>query len=176
MTETANHRKVVARYLDGRLVKGYTFDFGPLQPRFHVFAAPSASGPSTQVLVRDLKAVFFVRDFDGDPTRQDGRQLPARDTPAGAHVEVRFRDGEVMVGMVDGPTTEVPGFFLVPADSGSNNLRAYVIAGATRAVYPLPAFSPSPRSSPAAQPRGTQTAGAPARPLLPGRLLSWLTR
>ena len=23
------HWKVVARYLDGRLVKGYTFDFGP---------------------------------------------------------------------------------------------------------------------------------------------------
>ena len=53
---TANHRKVVARYADGRLVKGYTFDFGPSQARFHVFAHPAASGPSTQVLVRELKA------------------------------------------------------------------------------------------------------------------------
>jgi hypothetical protein len=42
-----NHRKVVARYADGRLVKGYTFDFGPSQPRFHVFSEPSASGPSS---------------------------------------------------------------------------------------------------------------------------------
>src|SRR6185295_7819628 len=55
---TTNHRKVVARYADGRLVKGYTFDFAPANPRFHVFSHPAASGPSTQVLVRELKAVF----------------------------------------------------------------------------------------------------------------------
>ena len=52
---TANHRKVVARYADGRLVKGYTFDFGPAQARFHVFEQPSASGASTQVLVRSSR-------------------------------------------------------------------------------------------------------------------------
>ena len=44
---SASHRKVVARYLDGRLVKGYTFDFGPAQSRFHVFPEPTATGPST---------------------------------------------------------------------------------------------------------------------------------
>ena len=43
---TGNHRKVVARYVDGRLVKGYTFDFAPSQPRFHVFSQPTASGAS----------------------------------------------------------------------------------------------------------------------------------
>jgi Family of unknown function (DUF6982) len=71
-----SHRKVVARYLDGLLVKGSTFDFGPAQPRFHVFAEPSASGVSTQVFSRDLKALFFVRDLVGDPARHDGTQFP----------------------------------------------------------------------------------------------------
>lgn len=168
----ANHRKVVARYLDGRLVKGYTFDFGAAQSRFHVFAQPGPTGPSTRILVQELKALFFVRDFAGDPAHQDARQVPPGD--AGRHVEIRFRDGEVMVGTVDGSSTDDPGFFLVPADHESNNLRVYVVAAATRAVYPLPAVVRStggPR--PVAGDRRPDTAVAP---LLPSRLLSWLTR
>ena len=172
----ANHRKVVARYADGRLAKGYTFDFGPSQPRFHVFAQPSASGPSTAVLVRDLKALFFVRDLVGDPARQDGREFPPGHSAAGRHVEVRFRDGEVLVGTVDGASTDAPGFFLVPADPGSNNLRVYVVAAATRAVYPLPAVVRSAAGSPGARTSGRPPTGARTRPLLPGRLLAWLTR
>jgi hypothetical protein len=169
----ANQRKVVARYLDGRLVKGYTFDFGPAQPRFHVFAQPSPAGQSTLVLLSELKALFFVRDFAGDPARQDGKAV--RPGEAGRHVEVRFRDGEVMVGTVDGATTEDPGFFLVPADPGSNNLRVYVVAVATRAVYPLPAMA---RAAAGSRPAGDgrPRPATPGAPLLPTRFLSWLTR
>jgi hypothetical protein len=168
-----NHRKVVARYFDGRLVKGYTFDFGPAQSRFHVFAQPSATGPSTRILVQDLKALFFVRDFDGDPAHRDGHRFAPGDL--GPRVEVRFRDGEVMVGTVDGPSTGDAGFFLVPADHESNNLRVYVVSAATRAVYPLPEAV---RSMAAAR-STVDGRGRPegvAGPLLPGRLLAWLTR
>jgi hypothetical protein len=169
----ANHGKVVARYLDGRLVKGYTFDFGPAQSRFHVFEQPSPTGPSTRVLVQELKAVFFVRDFAGDPTHQEGRQFAAGD--AGRHIEVRFRDGEVMVGTLDGLSTDGPGFFLVPADPESNNLRVYVVATAIKAVYPLPALA---RSAAGPHPTGVDRGRpeAPVPPLLPSRLRSWLTR
>jgi hypothetical protein len=169
----ASERKVVARYLDGRLVKGYTFDFGPTQARFHVFAQPSPVGPSTLVLVRDLKALFFVRDFDGDPARREGQQPAPGD--AGRHVEVRFRDGEVMVGTLEGVSTDGPGFFLVPADPGSNNLRVYVVTTATRAVYPLPAIvrTAAGARSPGRDQRRSQALGGP---LLPSRLLDWLTR
>lgn len=168
-----NHRKVVARYLSGRLVKGYTFDFGAAQPRFHVFSEPSPTGPCTRILVQDLKALFFVRDFAGDPAHRERRTLPPGD--AGRHVEVRFRDGEVMVGTVDGPSTDDPGFFLVPADPESNNLRVYVVSASTRAVYPLPAVArpkPEARAPVVAQARHE----IPVAPLLPTRLLAWLTR
>jgi hypothetical protein len=110
---TTNHRKVVARYADGRLVKGYTFDFAPANPRFHVFSHPAATGPSTQVLVRELKAVFFVRDLVGNPARQDSQKFPPGQV-SNPHVEVRFRDGEVMLGTADSPATESHGFFLIP--------------------------------------------------------------
>jgi len=169
----SNHRKVVARYRDGRLVKGYTFDFRLSQPRFHVFAEPSARGVSTQVSLRDLKALFFVRDLVGDPARQDGKQFRPGDA-GGAHVEVRFLDGEVMVGTVEGSATDTPGFFLVPADHGSNNLRVYVLAAATRTIYPIPTFTRSTVRSPAGQ-RGRPATSPPDRVILPGRLLAWLT-
>ncbi len=171
----ANHRKVVARYVDGRLVKGYTFDFGPSQPRFHVFSEPSASGSSTQVLVRELKALFFVRDLLGNPARQDDQEFHTGDAPSGQHVEVRFRDGEVIVGAADSPTTDALGFFLVPADPESNNLRVYVVAAATRAVYPLPSPPVVAAGAPSLR-AGRAHRDALATPLLPGRLRSWLTR
>jgi hypothetical protein len=172
---TANHRKVVARYVDGRLVKGYTFDFGPSQPRFHVFEQPTASGPSTQVLVRELKAVFFVRDLVGNPARRDGQKFPSGDAAVGPHVEIRFRDGEVIVGTADSPTTDPLGFFLIPADPESNNLRVYVVAAATRVVYPLEPVARAKTASSVLLPDRPHTP-VPASPLLPGRLLSWLTR
>jgi hypothetical protein len=169
------HRKVVARYLDGRLVKGYTFDFSPAQPRFHIFPEPSASGASAQVFLRELKALFFVRDLAGDPARHDRLAPPPGETSRGL-MEVRFRDGELMVGTVEGEPSDSPGFFLVPADAGSNNLRVYVLAAATRSVYALPALV-APRPRPA---RAAVTAPPPARredrPLLPARLLAWLAR
>ena len=171
---TGNHRKVVARYADGRLVKGYTFDFGPTQPRFHVFSQPSASGQSSQVLVRELKAVFFVRDLVGNTAHRDAQKFPPGHV-AGRHVEVRFRDGEVILGTAESPVTDPLGFFLIPADPESNNLRVYVVAAATRAVYPL---SPPARPiSAATTPRPDRPpAGSAGTPLLPGRLLGWLTR
>ena len=171
---TVSHRKVVARFADGRLVKGYTFDFAPTQPRFHVFSEPSAGGASVPVLVRDLKAVFFVRDLVGNPARQDSQKFPPGQV-ANPHVEVRFRDGEVMLGTADSPASDPQGFFLIPADPESNNLRVYVVAAGTRAIYPL---SPPARPMPASTtPRAERPpAGGAGTPLLPGRLLSWLTR
>ena len=170
---TGHHRKVVARYADGRLVKGYTFDFGTSQPRFHVFEQPTATGSSTQVLVRDLKAVFFVRDLVGNPARQDGHKFPTGDV--GSHVEVRFRDGEVMVGTADSPATDPMGFFLIPADPESNNLRVSVGAAATRVIYPLEPVARA-RAASSAQSADRLSSASPASPLLPGRLLNWLTR
>lgn len=171
---SANHRKVVARYADGRIVKGYTFDFGPSQSRFHIFAEPMACGSSTLVLIRDLKAVFFVRDLVGNPARQDVQKFPPGAETTGSHIEVRFRDGEVMVGTADSPVTDSQGFVLIPADPRSNNLRVYVVAAATRAVYPVePVLRATAGASPVAHRSGR---GPVARSILPGRLLGWLTR
>ena len=173
---SANHRKVVARYADGRVVKGFTFDFGPTQARFHIFTEPMAGGPSTLVLVRDLKAVFFVRDLVGNSARQDGQKFPPGAATTGPHVEVRFRDGEIMLGTADSPISDPKGFFLTPADPESNNLRVYVVAAAVKAVYPLEPASRS-KGDPSAGPVDRRPTQAPTgTSALPSRLLGWLTR
>ena len=56
--------KVVVRYADGRIIKGHTQDFLPINPSFHVHPFdPGTSMAAVDILVRDLKAVFFVRDW-----------------------------------------------------------------------------------------------------------------
>jgi hypothetical protein len=60
--------KVVVHYADGRVAKGHTGDFNPGHPTFTL--APVGDGASSEpvtVRLADLKAVFFVKDFAGDP-------------------------------------------------------------------------------------------------------------
>ena len=87
--------KVVARFNDGRIVRGYTKDFDPSKAHLHVSSDPR-DGESTIIPLSELKALFFVRDFAGDPTRVDDTFFT--ETPNGDRMEVTFWDNEVMLG------------------------------------------------------------------------------
>jgi len=136
MSET---NKVVVRYLDGRLEKGTTEDFFPNRPSFHL--RPSGSAATVDVQCKDLKAVFFVKDFAGDPKRQEARgfERATTDVSRGKRVAVRFKDGEVVCGFTLTYLPDRSGFFITPADPTSNNLRVYVLTHATREVKLGPA-------------------------------------
>jgi len=69
--------KVIARFKDGRIVRGYTNDFDPSKAHLHV-SSDLRDGKSTIILLSDLKALFFVRDFAGDPTRVEDTFSPKR--------------------------------------------------------------------------------------------------
>jgi len=47
---------------------------------------------------------------------------------------VVFKDGEVLMGTTTGYQPGRSGFFIVPADSGSNNERCYIVTAATKEV------------------------------------------
>jgi len=130
-TNAASWQKVVARFRDGRLVRGYTADFHPSKPQLHLSAEPYSSD-TLFLPLSELKALFFVRDFAGDQTRIDGREFgPAAQ---GRKVSVIFHDGETLLGSTLNYRGEGNGFFVQPADSRSNNLRVFVAPGATREV------------------------------------------
>ena len=124
------HNLVVARYLDGRVLKGVINDFSPNRPSFHVVA--DGSGEVVELRLRQLKALFFVRSFEGDPARQDvkGFVESPPETSQGRKIAVRFRDGEFLCGYTLSWSPDREGFFLFPADLGSNNQRVYVVANA----------------------------------------------
>jgi hypothetical protein len=127
--------KVVARFADGRVVKGMTANFFPNKEIFHVSveAAPDGEQP-LEINTNDLKALFFVKDFKGDPQHKEGNEFDPSHPPAGRRIKVVFNDGEVLVGTTTGYQPNRPGFFIVPADTSSNIERCYVVAAATKEV------------------------------------------
>jgi hypothetical protein len=124
-------QKVIARFRDGRLVRGYTTDFHPSKPQLHLSAEPNSS-ETLFLHLSQLKALFFVRDFTGDQMRVDCQAFG--ETPQGRKVAVTFNDGETLIGSTLGYRGEGNGFFMHPADTKSNNLRVFVAPGATQEV------------------------------------------
>ncbi len=127
--------KIVARYLDGRMVKGFTQDFFPNKPSFHIFEHEgNLSTGGVQVFLRDLKAVFFVRDFRGKADYDERKHFTPEERPSGRLVEVTFNDGEIVVGSTLGYDPKRTGFFLFPPDPKSNNARVFALSQAVRKV------------------------------------------
>lgn len=122
-------KKVVVHFKDNTLVKGMTSDFFPTLERFHVTLQ---GGGNTVVLVKDLKGLFYVKDFDGNKDYQDSYVDDG--TGRGHKVKVNFIDGEEVIGYAMTYTPDWPGFFMVPVDKGSNNERIFVVTSACRQV------------------------------------------
>jgi len=95
--------------------------------------------PDQQVVVEiaQLKAIFFVRDFAGDPDREDSTDFVPAQAYKGRKVKVQFIDGEIMMGYTNNYDTALPGFFIFPADSDSNTLRVFAVASSVAGVSML---------------------------------------
>ena len=127
--------KVVVRLADGRTVKGMTADFFPGRASFHVNVATAPAGAKpVEIYTKDLKALFFVKDFEGDPEHVERKEFDPSQSAIGRRIRVAFKDGEVLVGTTTGYQPGRPGFFLVPADASSNIGRCYIVAAATQEV------------------------------------------
>ena len=127
--------KVVVRFADGSMVKGTTADFFPTKDTFHVSVDEDPDGSNPVEINRmDLKALFFVKDHEGDPQHDEGNEFDPEKPPVGRRIKVVFSDGEILVGTTTGYQPGRPGFFVVPADTDSNIERCYVITGATQEV------------------------------------------
>lgn len=139
--------KVVVAFLDGRRLKGFLFDFSPVRGYFFLFpeSDPALESSARGLLVRlsELKALFFVKEFAGNPGRQ---QNPVSGAVPGNKIEVTFSDGETLVGVADAPFAGGLGYFFTPADPNSNNERIFVIAANVRESRPLPPLASAQRA------------------------------
>jgi hypothetical protein len=117
--------QVVARFLDGRVLKGTSMDVAAGRTLFHI---RSTDGKNEEVNLKDLKALFFVRSLQGDPKRSDAREPDADDSRVrgSTPITVRFADNETIVGLTNSYPPSRSYFFIVPVDPGSNNIRILV--------------------------------------------------
>lgn len=128
--------KVVVACMDGTRMKGYVFNFSAIRDRFNLFPEPtSPQTDSDELQLVELKAIFFVKDFAGNRERKDAYRL-AEDVH-GRKLEVTFSDGEKLIGTTEAYNPKRLGFFMFPADSGSNNSRIFVVNANVRAVKQL---------------------------------------
>jgi hypothetical protein len=117
--------KVVARFSDGRMIKGTSVDVAPGKPTCHIHTEDAGTIP---VALTELKALFFVKDLNGDSESDPSQAVGPADTRLRGtkRVDVRFHDGEEMPGLVNRYPPPRPFFFLLPANLGCNNIRILV--------------------------------------------------
>ena len=127
---------MVVRYADGRVLKGYA-DFDPEQPFLRLVPLGDPDAEGVKIALTELKAVFFVRSFDGDPGRDESKDLYQARPPDTRKVSVRFRDGEELVGHTRQLDRYRSGLFFTPLDPRSNNLRVFAVFDALWGVRRL---------------------------------------
>lgn len=143
---------LVIQYGD-RTVKGHTRrnPWPMLDPNFHAPPAqflPLGSEAMEQVPLEGVKAIFFVKSFEGK-SHEDLRfhdHLPAPDC---LWVRATFHDGEVIEGLIANNPTYVlhPGFYMSPIDPEGNNWLIYVLKNKLKHFQVL-GLRPAPRNMP----------------------------
>lgn len=159
-------QKVVAHFIDHEIVKGTSMDVDPGKPRCHVRTEDKRT---VEVDLEQLKALYFVKDFGGRPDYDEAQQPNPNDMRLrGSHqVQMTFRDGEQLAGLMNRYPPNRPYFFVLPMDPSSNNIRILVNREAVASMEPLGAD----------QAPGSPTAGpAPSPGQTPARLkrTSWV--
>jgi len=118
---------VVVHYLQGKIVRGITRDFSPRKQTFTV--EDIETGEQTTVEIDRLKAVFFVKDLQGNRYHQEKHD--AERIGLGKRIRVRFLDGETIIGYTNDYSGSKSAFMVYPADADSNNEKIYVVCAAT---------------------------------------------
>ena len=81
-----------------------------------------------------VKAVFFVKRFEGDPDYGERKEFSDDSPTFGQKIRIVFVDGEVLLGRAMGYRPEEKGFYFKPADPRSNNDVVFVPVGALQEV------------------------------------------
>lgn len=119
-------RLVVARFLDGTLLKGTINDFTPNKSEYHIYEGGNERQQASSVPADSMKALFFVKSYEGDRTHRPAPSFRGAASQGGRRMCVRFLDGEEIIGSTMGYNPQRQGFFLIPADPDDNNVRIYV--------------------------------------------------
>ena len=138
--EMGEQIKVVAHKIDGKLIKGHTRDvpdFNSEALHKNQLATPpstleiidATTGKAIKIKLSDLKAMFFVKSFDGSKHYEEVKFFKAHPIVEGLWVRLKFSDNENTEGVIYNSIHYLknPGFFMKPPDPHSNNQMVYVL-------------------------------------------------
>lgn len=126
---SSTHKKVVIRKLDKSLVRGY------VDPRTFLstdgIELLEHEGHLLNIPLDQVKGVFFVRDFEGNPRHPERKIFHSRPRQSGLWVRMIFKDNEILEGLTTNNllSLDPSGFYITPPDMYSNNLRIFVPRG-----------------------------------------------
>lgn len=131
MRQEAAFGKVIVRTRDQQLFRGFSKAEFIDDQNVRII---DAKGNQQSFPLQDLKAVFFVRDFQGDPSYRAVRFFAKEDPPPWLWVQLTYQDGEIMEGRVrNSPALlDGAGFYLWLSDEGANNVLVYVVKSALK--------------------------------------------
>jgi hypothetical protein len=111
----------------------------------------NTSGNVVLIDLADVKGVFFVRDFN-DSEDIVRKTFATRPRSEGLWVRMKFRDNEVMEGMMPNDLAQLSpaGFFINPPDTRSNTQRIFVPRTALTEIKVLAVIGAQPRKRKAA--------------------------
>jgi hypothetical protein len=121
----STHKKVVVRKMDRDSVNGYVAAGAFItEGKFEML---NTAGNVIMIDIREVKGVYFVRDF-GDPETLARKTFTSRPRTEGLWVRLRFRDNETLEGLMPNDLTQITadGFFVNPPDTRANTQRIFV--------------------------------------------------
>jgi len=120
------YKQIVVRYLDGRMLKGTPASWDIEGDGFGLLPRDALPGSNEEIYVSfsDLKAVYFVRDFDG----QIGKKIVSPATQMhGVHMLLTFHDKEKIEGYTSQAYSATSArFYFFPADQTGNTISLLV--------------------------------------------------
>ena len=130
-------KKVVVKYQNGEIIKGWVEDFRLDRESFILFPLIEYSQEERmEINFSALKAVFFVKDFLGDKNYKKVRtfNIDLKITPSQRKLIVNFVDGEHLYGTSHDYGRYKIGFFIYPIDPKDNSERIFVVQSAVESV------------------------------------------
>lgn len=119
-------KKVIVERFDRERMRGFVSPQAFLLPAGLELLSPD--GSLAQVPYEQIKAVSFVRDQDGQGVLAERRTFLARPKTAGLWVELKFRDGEMLEGVLPNnlQALDAYGYTISPPEAAGNAQRVFV--------------------------------------------------
>ena len=122
----STNKKILVRRFERDALSGFVNPQAYLRAEGLELLSPS--GAVLLVPYEEVKAVYFVRDFDAPEPPPEHRLFNTRPKISGVWVRMRFRDGEQMDGILANNLLQLEpyGFTVVPPNPSSNNQKVFV--------------------------------------------------